>query len=135
MVPGDDSETTEDAIDAGQASYVYCPECDTRASADWSFCRNCRASLGDAEPADEKLVVRNDGEEVDLSEFVDEETGCPKCGHTEAEVDNIATTGDGVTRILDLQNRQYRAVTCTRCGFTELYKGRHLNEVLDLFIG
>jgi len=134
MAPEDDTEPTADAGDSGP-SYVYCPECDTRASADWAFCRSCQASLDDAVPADEKLVVRNDGEKLDLSEVVDEETGCPKCGHTDAEVETITTTGENVIRAPDLQNRQFEAVSCTRCGYTEFYRGRHPKDVLDLFIG
>jgi len=135
MTPEDDSESTGDTGDSRQASHVYCPECGTKASADWSFCRRCRASLGDAEPADETRVVGDDGAEVPLSELVDGETGCPKCGHTEADVDDIATTGDGLSRLFDIQNRRFRAVSCTRCGYTEFYKGRRPNEVIDLFIG
>jgi hypothetical protein len=128
MVPADDS-------DSDRPTYVYCPDCGTRASADWSFCRRCEASLDDAEPADGTLTVRNDGEEVDLSEHLSGDPGCPKCGHTDAEVDDIATTGAGFSRLFDVQNRRYRAVSCTRCGYTEFYKGRRPNEVLDLFIG
>lgn len=135
MAPADDSEAAGGASDSERPSYVYCPECGTKASADWAFCRSCEGSLDDADPTDEKLIVRNDGKDVDLSEFVDGETGCPKCGHTEAELDDIATTGDGISRLLDVQNRRYRAVSCTRCGYTEFYKGRRPNEVIDLFIG
>lgn len=131
MGPADENDTA----DSDGPSSVYCPECGTEASADWTFCRNCEASLSDAEPAAGRLVVRNDGENVDLSDLVEEETGCPKCGHTEADLDDIATTGAGLTRLLDVQNRRYRAVSCTRCGYTEFYKGRRPNEALDLFIG
>jgi len=49
MVPA-----TDDADDAAEPSYVHCPECGTKASADWSFCRSCEASLDGAEPAEEK---------------------------------------------------------------------------------
>ncbi|WP_425498923.1 zinc ribbon domain-containing protein [Haloplanus halophilus] len=72
---------------------------------------------------------------VDLSGAVEGETGCPKCGHTDADVDDIATTGVGLSRLFDVQNRRYRAVSCTRCGYTEFYKGRSPSEVVDLFIG
>jgi predicted nucleic-acid-binding Zn-ribbon protein len=133
MVPSDDSETAGSG--SKRPAHVYCPECGSKASADWSFCRSCEASLSDAESADDRLIVRNDGEDVDLSEHVDGETGCPKCGHTEADVDDIATTGNGVSRLLDVQNRRFRAVSCTRCGYTEFYKGRRPSEVIDLFIG
>jgi predicted nucleic-acid-binding Zn-ribbon protein len=126
MAPTDDG-------DPERPSYVHCPECGTKASADWLFCRNCEASLGDAEPVDERPVARDDGADVDLSELGDGETGCPKCGH--AEVDDIATTGAGVSRLFDVQNRRYRAVSCTRCGYTEFYRGRRPNEVVDPFIG
>jgi len=131
MAPADENDTVE----SDGPSSVYCPECGTEASADWTFCRSCEVSLEDAEPADGRLMVRNDGETVAVSELVEGETGCPKCGHMEAELDDIATTGTGLTRLLDVQNRRYRAVSCTRCGYTEFYKGRRPNEALDLFIG
>lgn len=127
--------TEDDTDDSDRPTAVRCPECGTRASADWSFCRQCEASLQDAEPADETLVVGDDGERVPLSELRAGEPGCPKCGHTEAEVDTIATTGAGLSRLFDVQNRSFRAVSCTRCGYTEFYSGRRPNEVLDLFIG
>lgn len=134
MVPGDDSEATSDEADSVRASYVYCPECDAKASVDWSFCRNCQASLGDAEPVDDTLIVRNDGRDIDLSAFVNEETGCPKCGHADAEVDDIATTGNDASRLVDLQNRRFKAVTCTRCGYSEFYKDRRPDEARALFL-
>ncbi|MFC7077160.1 zinc ribbon domain-containing protein [Haloarcula halophila] len=128
MAP-DDSEPDDDS-DSPRPSSVHCPDCGTKASADWSFCRSCEASLSDAEPADRTL-----GDGSELSEYIDGETGCPKCGHADAEVDNITTTGEGVTRLLDIQNRRFKAVSCTRCGYTEFYRGQDAGVVLDLFIG
>jgi hypothetical protein len=133
MVPQNESDDGEDPDGPGQAAFVYCPECGAKASASWSFCRNCEQSLDDAVPAD-NLVSTEDGL-VDLMEGRDGSEGCPKCGHTDAEVDDIATTGTGLSRLFDIQNRRYRAVTCTRCGYTEFYKGRTPSEVVDLFIG
>nr|WP_251342362.1 zinc ribbon domain-containing protein [Haloplanus sp. GDY1] len=132
MAPGDGDP--DDADESERPAHVYCPECGTKASADWAFCRNCEASLDDAAPAD-ALTASGDGEVVDLSGAVEGETGCPKCGHTDADVDDIATTGVGLSRLFDVQNRRYRAVSCTRCGYTEFYKGRSPSEVVDLFIG
>ncbi len=131
MVSDDDGG---DGDRSGGSAYVRCPECGSKASADWSFCRSREASLADAEPVD-GLVVREDGENVDLSEAVGGETGCPKCGHDEAEVDTVTTTGDGFSRLFDVQSRRFRTVSCTRCGHTEFYRGRTPNEVVDLFIG
>jgi uncharacterized protein len=48
---------------------------------------------------------------------------CPKCGNRKAEFDQIRTTGSGFTRYFNIQNRKFTAVSCSRCGFTELYRG------------
>jgi len=114
-------------------TYVHCPECGSKASADWSFCRSCNASLADAEPVGD-LVVRDDGEDVDLSAFLGEVTGCAKCGHTEATVDDIAVTSNDTARALDVESRRFRSVTCARCGYTEQYKGRRPKAALALFL-
>ncbi len=47
---------------------------------------------------------------------------CPKCGHRKADVDKIRTTGSGFTRFFNIQNRLFTAVSCSRCGYTELYR-------------
>jgi hypothetical protein len=59
---------------------------------------------------------------------------CIKCGNKKAEVDNIRTTGSGFTRFFNIQNRKFVAVSCTKCGFTELYhagKTSGASNVLD----
>jgi predicted nucleic-acid-binding Zn-ribbon protein len=134
VVPDDDSGATGDDGDGRRRPYVYCAECGAKASPDWSFCRSCEASLEDAETADGKVIVRNDGEDVDLTEFVGEETGCRKCGHEDVTVEDVAATGDGAARLLDVENRRFRAVACARCGYTEFYSGRSSREAVDLFV-
>ncbi|ELZ74820.1 hypothetical protein C455_16990 [Haloferax larsenii JCM 13917] len=61
--------------------------------------------------------------------------GCPKCGHEETEVDSIATTGSGLSKMFDIQNRQFTVVSCTNCGYSELYRGRSNGNFVDLFLG
>jgi len=128
------SDATGEATDGDRPDTVYCPECGTKASADWAFCRHCEASLADAAPADGDLRVRTDGEEVDLSEHVGEVTGCRKCGHADVDVQDVAASSDGFARLLDVQTRRFRAVSCTRCGYTEFYRGRRPNEAAALFV-
>jgi len=62
---------------------------------------------------------------------------CPKCSNTQAEVDEIRTTGNGFSRFFDIQNRKFTVVTCTRCKYTEFYKGKasNLSNVADFLIG
>jgi uncharacterized protein len=63
---------------------------------------------------------------------------CPKCGNRKAEVDQIRTTGSGFTRYFNIQNRKFSAVSCSKCGFTELYKESKTSgasNVLDFITG
>ena len=61
---------------------------------------------------------------------------CPKCKHTEYETNEIRTTGK-YSRFFDVQNKKFTAVSCTSCGFTEIYKGDSstLGNIFDFFTG
>ena len=61
---------------------------------------------------------------------------CPKCQHTEYERDEIRATGK-FSRFLNIQHKSFRTVSCTACGYTELYKGESskLASVFDFFSG
>lgn len=63
------------------------------------------------------------------------EWSCPKCGNRTYETDEIRTTGSGLSKIFDVQNRAFTTVSCTRCRFTELYKTESstLGNIFDLF--
>lgn len=110
--------------------FVYCSSCGSKAASSWSFCRSCQSSLDDARPADEGLRGIGSDDIVDI-----EETGCPKCGHDEADVEEIATTGTGFSRLFDIQNRRFRVVTCGNCGYSEFYRGADADVIVDLFLG
>lgn len=114
--PSGDTEDAEDAEDAEtDPEFVICASCDSKAATSWSFCRSCQSSLEDARPPEEGLEKLGAEAALDM-----EETGCPKCGQEDAEVDEIAATGTGLTKLFDVQNRRFRVVTCTNCG-----RGRH----------
>jgi predicted nucleic-acid-binding Zn-ribbon protein len=61
--------------------------------------------------------------------------GCPKCGGTETETDEIATSGTGLTKMFDVQNRRFVVVSCAKCGYSELYKGQSSGDAIDFFLG
>ena len=61
---------------------------------------------------------------------------CPKCNNRQFETDVMSTTGGGLSRIFDIQSRRYTTVSCTNCGYTEIYKkqrGSTLENIFDLF--
>ncbi|SER25592.1 zinc ribbon domain-containing protein [Natrinema salaciae] len=65
----------------------------------------------------------------------DADRGCPKCDHTETEIDEISTTGSGLSKMFDIQNRSFMVVSCRNCGYSELYKGQSSGDMVDLFLG
>jgi len=67
----------------------------------------------------------------------DDERGCPKCGTTETDVGEIATTGNGLSKFFDIQTNKFQVVSCTNCGYSELYRdtGSRGNDIVDVFLG
>lgn len=61
--------------------------------------------------------------------------GCPKCGHAGTVTDEISTTGSGLSKFFDVQNRRFTVVSCENCGYSELYRGRSSGDVVDVFLG
>lgn len=47
---------------------------------------------------------------------------CPKCNNHEYEEDEFRATGGAFAKIFDVQNKKFLTISCTRCGFTEIYK-------------
>jgi len=60
---------------------------------------------------------------------------CPKCSNKNYETDEVRTTGGGFSKIFDVQNKKFTAVTCTRCKYTEFYKAKTsaLGNIFDFF--
>lgn len=47
---------------------------------------------------------------------------CAKCGCIEYKREQVTTSGGFWSRIFNVEHRKYVAVTCERCGYTELYR-------------
>lgn len=62
---------------------------------------------------------------------------CPKCGNQNFISDQFQATGGNFAKIFDVQNKRFIAVSCTRCGFTELYRAESDAgwNILDFLIG
>lgn len=62
---------------------------------------------------------------------------CQKCGHTHYIHDQFQATGGNFAKIFDIQNKKYVTISCSACGFTELYR-QETDEgwnILDFLIG
>ena len=47
---------------------------------------------------------------------------CPKCENEEYEKDQFQATGGNFAKVFDVQNKKFITISCTKCGYTELYK-------------
>jgi len=54
-------------------------------------------------------------------ELLAQEFTCPRCEHSGAHVERLAMSGTGLSRLLEIQAHRYAFVSCTNCGYTEVY--------------
>ena len=61
---------------------------------------------------------------------------CSKCGHTCCEIGEIRVAGNIFTSFFDIESKKFTHVTCTKCHYTEFYKGSKstLGGVVDFLI-
>jgi len=63
---------------------------------------------------------------------------CDKCAGTRCETGEIRTTGSGFSRHLNFQHKKFATVSCTTCGYTEIYKmgsGGKISDIFDILGG
>jgi len=51
-----------------------------------------------------------------------EQWRCCKCGNESYQKDQFQATGGNFAKIYNVQNKKFITVSCTRCGYTELYR-------------
>ncbi len=63
---------------------------------------------------------------------------CSKCHATTYKTGEIRTTGSGVSRFLNLQNQKFTAISCEKCGYTDLFRtdgSGGIGTILDILSG
>jgi predicted nucleic-acid-binding Zn-ribbon protein len=72
-----------------------------------------------------------------MASHADTDRSCPKCGHTETEVGQISTTGGVISKMFDIQMNSFKVVSCTNCGYFELYRDTSTagSDIVDVFLG
>ena len=58
---------------------------------------------------------------------------CEKCDSTNFEEGKISTTGSGLSKFLNMQNNRFVTISCTKCGYTELFKGDKSGVLSNIF--
>lgn len=49
---------------------------------------------------------------------------CVKCGCMTYDTDQFQATGGNFAKLFDVQNKKFITVSCTNCGYTELYRSQ-----------
>ncbi|MCL0099838.1 zinc ribbon domain-containing protein [Dehalococcoidia bacterium] len=60
---------------------------------------------------------------------------CEKCHSTGYKTGEIRTTGSGLSRFLNLQNQKFTAISCDKCGYTDLFRtdgGGKIGNIFDV---
>lgn len=67
-----------------------------------------------------------------VEELLAQEFVCTRCEHQGAHVERLAMSGTGLSRLFEIQPYRYAFVSCTNCGYTEVYSLRTLEGKDDL---
>jgi predicted nucleic-acid-binding Zn-ribbon protein len=62
---------------------------------------------------------------------------CVKCQNSAYTTDEFRATGGNFAKLFDIQNKKFMTVSCTQCGYTEIYRGdtSKLGNIFDFFAG
>lgn len=62
---------------------------------------------------------------------------CPKCGCQDFVSDQFQATGGNFAKLFDVQNKKFITISCSQCGYTELYRAdtEAGMNILDFLIG
>ncbi|RJE86690.1 hypothetical protein D3P07_15990 [Paenibacillus sp. 1011MAR3C5] len=127
---------------------VNCPWCGEQVILDGSICPLCKHEvLPEHLSGKESSAVGDEGlqgeleEEAIASQLIHNYT-CARCGHEECNVQEVAMTGTGISKLLDIQHHHYFFVSCLQCGKVDVYdpnvlearKKGLLGSGLDLFL-
>ncbi|GAA5520972.1 zinc ribbon domain-containing protein [Aliifodinibius salicampi] len=60
---------------------------------------------------------------------------CPKCNNREFETGVVSGTGGFLSKFFNIQTQKFTTITCTRCTYTEMYKGESstIENIFDFF--
>ncbi len=58
---------------------------------------------------------------------------CSKCSNQDYQTGEIRVAGSFWQKIFNVQRNKFSSVTCSKCSYTEFYKGASNSKLADLF--
>lgn len=114
---------------------IECPWCSREVLLDQNVCPACKHEVL-AEHLETCLIDQDNNsveseialDELDMEAIIANEFECSKCKHDECEINEIAMTGAGLSKVLNIQYHHYLYASCLQCGFVEIYNPNLLNR-------
>ena len=124
---------------------IECPWCGERVRLRQNICPACNhevlpehlegATYGadgeDRTDAEQTLETQEEwSEETEINPLylLEKEFSCKHCGHDESRVKEIAMTGAGLSKLLDIQHNHYWFASCLGCGVVTIYDPEVLRD-------
>ena len=58
---------------------------------------------------------------------------CLKCDNKDYEIGEIRVAGSFWQKIFNVQRNKFTSVTCSKCTYTDLFKGKSVSKLADIF--
>jgi uncharacterized protein len=80
---------------------------------------------------------------MSIEALVQERFKCVKCQGTMCQTKEVAMTGTGLSKMFDIQHNHFLFVSCSNCGYVEVYNSRilsgksrgQLGTIMDILFG
>ncbi len=128
---------------------IECPWCASHVVIIDDVCPECKHEV--LVDQDGHIVFQDDPQPMEVNEEMEESIEdiiharfkCTKCRHTECEINEVAMTGTGLSKMFDIQHNHYLFVSCQQCGTVEvinpniLERNRRgsLGTIIDILFG
>lgn len=107
-----------------------CGNCREVVEPQFDACWNCGTSReGKLNLEFLKEAPADSGDDSSVEETVSQHFVCQKCEHRDARVERIASSGVGLAKVMA---KEFLAVSCQNCGYTELFNLTVLEGRSDL---
>lgn len=80
---------------------------------------------------------------MSIEQMIEERFVCSKCGGNHCQTKEVSMSGAGLSKMFDIQHNHFLFVSCTNCGYVEVFnpdilegkKRGQLGSILDVFFG